>query len=630
MTPAEAAVAGTKDIGLAVLATTFSLIAVFLPVAFLAGIPGRFLSSFGVTMSFAIAVSLFVSFSLTPMLASRWLKTKVHGAKPALGERVVQVFYGPIERAYMAILRFAMRRRWVVVLACIAVMLALPVLGYVAKKGFLPIDDRAQFQVTLRAPEGTSIASTSILGERIAEEVRQIPEVDMTLVTTGANDQGDDNVAQIYIRLVDPKLRVLSQDQLMDTVRKQVLAHQPANLKLDASMISDIGGTGNSNARVQYNLSGPDLGKLEQYAGAIVSELKKVEGAVDVSSSFVVGKPEVALRVDRGRAADLGVSVLDIASTLRMMVSGADVGRYAEGGKQYTIQMRGAPEFRDDAAILGLVPILSPKAGLVSLTDLVSSADGTGPATINRLNRQRNVTISANPAPGVGDNIIQAAIERIAKEQHLPPEYTISPAGQTKIMAETARAVLLGFALAFVFMYLILAAQFESWMHPLTILLSLPLTLPFAVFSIVLTGQALDMFSVLGIFVLFGIVKKNAILQIDHTNHLRAEGRPRLEAILQANKDRLRPILMTTVAFVAGMIPLVTSKGIGAGFNQATAGVVVGGQTFSLLLTLIATPVAYSLLDDLLVLIRRGLVWVGLREPDPAPASATSSEIEGG
>ncbi len=614
MTPMEAAVAGTRDIGLAVLATTFSLIAVFLPVAFLAGIPGRFLSSFGVTMSFAIAVSLFVSFSLTPMLASRWLKAKVHGAKPAIGERVVALFYTPIERAYMVILRFAMRRRWVIVLLCLLVLGSLPVLGIIAKKGFLPVDDRAQFEVTIRAPEGTSIAATAIYGERIAREIRDMPEVAMTLVTTGANDQANDNVAQVYVRLIDPRDRVLNQDQLMDKVRNDVLKHQPAELRTTASLISDIGGTGNSNARIQYNLSGPDLDKLEEFAGQIVKELKKVEGAVDVDSSFVVGKPEVELTVDRGRAADLGVTVFDVASTLQLLVSGADVGRYAEGGKQYTIRMRAAPEFRADAATLGLAPILSPKAGLVSLTDLASTTDGTGPATINRLNRMRNVTISANAAPGVGDNIIQDAIVKIGKELHLPAGYTISPAGQAKIMRETGEAVLLGFALAFVFMYLILAAQFESWMHPLTILLSLPLTLPFAVLSIVLTGQALDMFSVLGIFVLFGIVKKNAILQIDHTNHLRAEGMPRLEAILQANKDRLRPILMTTVAFVAGMIPLVTSRGIGAGFNQATAGVVVGGQTFSLVLTLVATPVAYSLLDDLLVFIRRVMVRVGLRE----------------
>jgi multidrug efflux pump subunit AcrB len=408
-----------------------------------------------------------------------------------------------------------------------------------------------------------------------------------------------------------------------------VLAHQDANLQLTASLISDIGGTGNSNARIQYNLTGPDLGKLQEYADKIVEELKKVKGAVDASSSFVAGKPEVALRVDRGRAADLGISVLDVASTLQMMVSGVDVGRYAEGGKQYTIRMRAAPEFRNDPGVLGLIPVLSPKAGLVALTDLVTTTNDTGPATINRLNRMRNVTISANAAPGVGDNIVQDAIVKIAADLKMPPEYQVSPAGQAKIMKETAQAVLLGFALAFVFMYLILAAQFESWLHPFTILLSLPLTLPFAVLSIVLTGQALDMFSVLGIFVLFGIVKKNAILQIDHTNHLRAEGMPRLEAILQANKDRLRPILMTTVAFVAGMIPLVTSKGIGSGFNQATAGVVVGGQTFSLLLTLVATPVAYSLFDDVLIRVRAWMLRLGLTQPDAEPLEPGVTEEHG-
>ncbi len=594
--PMVAAVEGTREIGLAVMATTLSLIAVFMPVVFIAGIPGRFLRGFGVTMSVAITVSLFVSFTLTPMLASRWLAP--HGAQKGWLERLVDVFYRPLETLYMRVLGFSMRHRWVVVVAAVASMATLPPLVMVAKKGFLPTDDQAQFEVNVRAPEGYSLENTALAAERIARELRDWPEVSHTVSTVGGGDISAANVATVYVALVDPELRGESQQALMDRARTEVLANVDPGFIVTAGEVAAFGGTGQSTARIQYNLAGPDLDELEKTTATLVERLRAVPGAVDVSSSLVSGKPELGVYVDREKAAQLGVNVLDVATTLRLLVGGELVSTFAESGRQYEIRVRAEPQFRADKATLGLVSFPT-RSGMVSLADIAEIREEASPSSINRLGRQRVVNITANAAPGYGDSAIGDALNDIYEELNLPKTFQLLPSGQTKLMAQTGQSVLFGFGLAFIFMYLILAAQFESWLHPFTILLSLPLTLPFAVLSIVLTGAALDMFSALGIFVLFGIVKKNAILQIDHTNQLRERGMERLPAILQANRDRLRPILMTTVAFVAGMIPLVLSQGVGAGFNKATAGVVVGGQTLSLLLTLLATPVAYSILDDL-------------------------------
>jgi len=629
MNPVEAARSGTKEIGLAVLATTLSLIAVFLPVAFMAGIPGRFLKSFGVTMAFSIGVSLVVSFSLTPMLASRWLKKDVrHGSKKPILERIVDVVYKPVERLYVGVLGFVMAHRWVVVLLVIATLGSCIPLAGAADKGFLPRNDEAQFNVSVRAPEGTSLAATQIVGERIAREIRKLSGVESTLTTVGDDDAVTQNLAHIYVRLVDPGLRKMSQDEMMDEVRQKITSKQASDLRIVVSEVGAFSGGGFSTAKIQYTLSGPDLKKLEQYSESIVAKFRKVPGAVDVDSSLITGKPEIGVYIDRARAADLGVQVVDVANALRLLVEGVQVSTYEERGEQYEVHVRAEPEYRADKEGLRLLTVPSSRLGFVPLSDVVQLKNGAGPSAINRLNRQRQVAISGNPAPGAGEGAVGDQLKKIMEAEHMPAEYKIASAGTTREMARTGQNFLLAFALSFVFMYLVLAAQFESWLHPITILISLPLTLPFAFISVILFHQQLDIYSMLGILVLFGVVKKNAILQIDHTNHLRREGMARLPAILQANRDRLRPILMTTLAFVAGMIPLVVSQGIGAGYNRATAGGVVGGQLLSLVLTLLATPVAYSLFDDASNGLRRLFRLKGPGEFDVADGRAPATAGE--
>ncbi|WP_437966965.1 efflux RND transporter permease subunit [Sorangium sp. So ce260] len=608
MKPFPAAVLATKEIGLAVLATTLSLMAVFIPVAFMPGMVGRFLKSFGLTMAFAIGVSLIVSFSLTPSLAARWLsghKRRDAHDKPSILERAVDVFYRPIERAYMAALAWVMKRRWVIVVASAAALGSCAPIAGTLPAGFLPEDDQAQFEINMRAPEGTSLTSTRLIAERIADDVRRLPGVTSTLMTVGEGEQQSANVAKIYVMLVDPEQRALGQLQIMQKARDEILAKLPPELRVTAGEVQAISSGGQSSARIQVALQGPDLDRLGEYAARITEELREVPGAVDVDNSLVVGKPELRAIIDRDRAADLGVQVADVAGALQLLVGGLKVSTYSEAGEQYDVRVRAEARHREGAESLSFLTVPSSKHGAVPLHSVVALEPDSGPSSIGRLGRRRQITISANAAPGVGDTAVQAALDRIIAEQKMPAGYSTQAVGSSKNTASTATSFVVVIGLAFVFMYLILAAQFESWLHPITILLSLPLTVPFALLSLKLFGQSLNLFSGLGLLVLFGVVKKNAILQIDHTNHLRAEGMPRLQAILQANKDRLRPILMTTIAFVAGMIPLVLSHGVGSGQNRTTGAIVLGGQSLSLVLTLLAVPVAYSLFDDAAEWLRR-------------------------
>ncbi len=319
--PMVAAVEATKEIGLAVLATTLSLIAVFLPVAFMGGIPGKFLRSFGVTMAFAIAVSMLVSFTLTPMLASRWLKEHTGGPK-GFGERLVDGFYRPIERAYGSVLRFVMSHRWVVVVACAATLGSCVPLASAANKGFLPVNDEARFQVQVRAPEGTSLDETRITAERIARQIREYPEAKLTVTTVSDDAAKTRNLATIYVLLTDPGERAASQNDMMDRTRREIIAKQSKDLRITVGEVPMFGGGGFSTARTQYTVRGPDLTKLEEIAKVSTDKLRQVPGAVDVDSSLIVGKPEIGVYIDRARAADLGVLPSDIANALRLLVAG--------------------------------------------------------------------------------------------------------------------------------------------------------------------------------------------------------------------------------------------------------------------------------------------------------------------
>ena len=662
MSAMDAAREATAEIGLAVLATTLSLVVIFIPVSFMSSVSGRFLYQFGITAAVAVMVSLLVSFTLTPMMSSRMLRPgqvadQGHGAKSRGG------FYGLLDRSYERMLTFSMHHRLLVsVVALLVIASAIPLYRAV-KQEYVPSDvDEAEFAVQIEAPEGTSFTAMEDTLRVVEGELTAMPAVRVILSTSGGGFIGGVNQANLYVRIAPHEQRQLSigrlwretlagnpanafrgnysQSDVMQEVRRRLSKYKEIRPRVSSFPSFNIGG---GNFDIDFVIRGPDLESLNQYGEQLRLKTRELGGIVDANTTLRLNKPEFRVDIDRQRAADLGVDARDVGTALRLMVGGEEeVARFRDpaAGEDYDVQLRLAQGDRDDPQDLDALylpresgpagapasagvngdPDLGPSGGLVQLSNIASVKPVFSASRIDRIDRQRQVGVRAMVAPGYALADRLEALRQAAADMQLPAAYTTAVSGRGRELEKTFKEFLWAFLLSVILMYIILAMNYESLVHPLTILLSLPLTVPFALLSLWLTGGTLNLFSALGLLVLFGVVKKNSILQIDHMNGLRERGMDRFEAVIQGNRDRLRPILMTTLALVAGMLPLAIGTGPGAEERRAVAIIVIGGQTLSLLLTLLVTPVAYTLLDDV---GQRVMRWRREHRPaEPAPIAA--------
>ena len=586
--PMQAAIEGTKEVALAVTATTLSLVVIFVPIAFMTGYAQRYLNSFGWTMTCAILVSLLVSFTLTPMLGARFLRRGPGDVK--LSKQTA--FFTWIERRYERMLNWSLNHPWVIVGLSVLVFASTFPLNRLVGRDFIPNDDQGEFTIHVDLPEGLSLTGLTKFVDDIEPRLQKLPELDHLLT------QSSDRLNHVHFvpNLVELDKRKISTQEAAAAARK--IFEQVPQARQKIAFPSALGGGESLGFPIQVQLFGPEIDKLGELARKAGDEIRAIPGIVSSEPSFFFANPELRVTLDRARAAELGVRASDVAGAVRLMMSGEDeISNYREAGEQYPVKIMLDEKQRGDREILSRLMVPSSKLEQVRIDNIAEVNRGLGPSRISRFNRQYNVPIYAANAPDKPMSEAVKDITQVMQNLNLPPGYRFFFGGNVKALDETTNNLIMAFLLAIVFMYMVLAAQFESFTHPFIILLALPLSVPFALLSLYLTGRTLNLWSTLGVLLLLGIVKKNAILQVDYTNHLRAQGVPLREAILQADRARLRPILMTTFAIIAGLIPTAFGRGAGSAQRSAIAVTIIGGQLFCLLLTLLLTPVAYELLD---------------------------------
>ncbi len=617
MAPREAAFFATSEIGLAVSATTLAIIVIFIPVAFMKGIIGRFFFQFGMTVVFAVMVSWFVSFTLTPMMSSLFLKKHEDSEVGKTGENNPTSLYGRfvrhhyfkkvsnwlenqyerLEGQYRKLLAFALNRRKTVLILAVAIFFGSLFFTRFIGKEFAPSEDQSRFIIRLQMPVDYAVEEVDRMAKRADGIMKQFPEVRTILYSQGGGATQEANKANMMINLKPKSQRKKSQDQIKAEVRKAFKAIP--GLRASVEDVSMIGG-GQRQVAIQYSIRGRDLKNLETYTRDILGQFSKLPGIVDADTSLETGKPEVRVLIDRDKAADLGIDVATVAEAVNFLISGqVEITKFKDEakGRRYDVRARLIQKDRMNPDDIGKMYVRAKDGRLVQLSNIATFQEAGGSSIINRVDRQRAITIFAN----LELKPLGQAVEELnnISAKVLTTEYSGRYKGMADVMAESFGYLMFAMMLGIIMAYMVLAAQFESFVHPFTVLLSLPFSFIGAFAALLIFGQTLNIYSFIGLILLMGLVKKNAILLVDYTNVLRARGMSRKDAVLQAGPVRLRPILMTTFAMIFGMMPIAIGIGEGAETRAPMALATIGGLLTSLFLTLVVVPVAYDLFDEM-------------------------------
>ena len=615
-TPFEAAIQGTREVALAVMATTLSLVVIFLPIAFMNGYAKRFINPFGWTMAFSILVSMLVSFTLTPMLSSRFLKLSDAVADHKTKEKG---FFHWLDVWYARQVTWALNHSGVIIAISLVTFLLMFPLNRMVGREFVPNEDMGEWTIHMDAPEGTSLEGAQEIAFQVLKEfegIEGIAQIEPMVNPTGGGGGGGgfgSNVTHIHFQCQALPIgeRKHTQGEIITEMRKRLAMH-PAYRPSITSRNALGSGEGQGGYAISANMLGPDLRQLADFALKALGAAQQLPSLAEPKISLSVSNPEIHVAVDRRRAADLGVRMATVGNTLRLAVSGDDrISFYKEGQEQYPIKIRVLENQRRDAEEIGRLTVPSLN-GPVRIDNIARVERGLGPSALQRSNRQFTVMMTSDIAPGHALDEASNEVRKMFAGLGMPPTMSYRLQGQSKILDETTANMILAIGLALIFVYMVLAAQFESFIQPIVIMLVVPIAVPFALFTLWITGRTLNLWSALGMLLLLGIVKKNSILQVDYANVLRAQGVPLREAIVAACRTRLRPILMTTSAIVAGLIPTSLGLGIGGTGRAAIAVTVIGGQSLCLFLTLLLVPVAYEKFDALeqAFLGNRGKEWL--------------------
>jgi HAE1 family hydrophobic/amphiphilic exporter-1 len=618
---------GTSEIFLAVMATTLSIVAVFVPVAFMGGIIGRFFYQFGMTVAFAVLVSLFVSFTLTPMLSAWW---GVDPHDPSAGggnplNRVIAGFNRWFDRGadrYRGIIGWALGHRkstlGIAAAAFFGTFMLFPLIG----GGFMPENDQSAFNVSFETPEGSSLAYSAQKAEEIGTALRSLKGVDFTYTTVGAGVTGTVTAGNIYVDLVPADERELSQAEMMVAARGKLEPIFGVTLA-----IGEAGGLGGPQQPLQVNLRGPDVRELARISEEVAAKMRAIPGIADVQTSLGAPRPEYRIDVNRDLANQLGLDVGQVSGTVRPLLAGQTATTWQDPtGEERDVVVQVARERRTSLASITSLPISTPTGATVPLGQVAQVAEGVAPAQIDRQDLERVGTVGASVTPELSIAEASAAINTALQDVRLPAGYTVTLGGETEQLQETMGYVLESILLAVILIFLILASQFESFTQPFAIMLSLPLSLIGVLLALLLTDDTFNMMSMIGVIMLMGLVTKNAILLVDNANERRQAGDDRRTALIEAGRVRLRPIVMTTAAMIFGMLPIAIGMGEGGGFRAPMARAVIGGLITSTLLTLVVVPVAYTYFDDFGGWVARGFK----RKPKEAAAPAREPVRGGG